>query len=85
MSLPTLSELARVLPTNCASQPGSRTSPPVGLAVLQDFDAHHASAGVERHRVVDIEALADDVIDYEEAEELCGAGRRLFSFAWRFT
>src|SRR5262249_61250430 len=42
----------------------------VRLAVLQDVDAHYASAGVERHRVVDIKVLADNVIDHEQAEEL---------------
>src|SRR5882762_4857982 len=48
----------------------------VRLAVLQDLDTHHAPGGVERHRVVDIEVLADDVIDHEEAEEPV-AGLRL--------
>src|SRR5260370_8737457 len=43
---------------------------PVRLTVLQDFDAHTAPAGVERHRVVDIEVLADSVIAHAHTHNL---------------
>src|SRR5258708_9653855 len=41
---------------------------PVRLAVLQDFDARHAPGRVERHPAIDIDVLADDVIDHEQAD-----------------
>ena len=66
MSLPTLSGLALVLPTNCDSQLGLRTSPPYRLAVREDIDATHPAA-LDRDRIVDVKVLADDMVEHENS------------------
>src|SRR5215467_1992345 len=50
----------------------ARTShvPAVGLAVLKNLYAAHLSAGIQRHRVIDVEVLSDHMIDNEEPEVL---------------
>src|SRR5262249_1636326 len=42
----------------------------IGLPVLQNFDPLHVSAPVERNRVIDIEMLADHMVDHEQAERV---------------
>src|SRR5262249_19996448 len=41
----------------------------IGLAVLQDLDAHHAAARIERDRVVDEQMLADHPVEHEQADD----------------
>src|SRR4029077_20514164 len=39
----------------------------IGLAILQYIDAADASARIDRHRIVDVEMLADDMVDDENS------------------
>src|SRR5690349_4764317 len=48
----------------------------IGLAILQDLDAEDAAARVERDCVVDVQVLADHMIEHEQAERP-SAGVRL--------
>src|SRR5690349_11205980 len=48
----------------------------VGFAILQDIDAMDAAARIERHRIVDVEMLADDAVEHEQSDHLA-AGLRL--------